>query len=129
MPEVDEFADAKDTLLAVDDHPIFREETEDLTEVHFVLLFGAAGNENVVEVDENEGDVAKDAIHQPLKCLGGILEPKGHAEKLPEPEGSDDGRLGDVCRCYGDLVVAAHQVHLGEDPHARQAAVEILYVR
>ena len=61
-----------------------------------MLLFSVAGDENVVEVDKNEGDAAEDAIHQPLECLGGILEPEGHAEELPEPEGSDDGRLGDV---------------------------------
>ena len=97
MPKVDDFVDAKDTLLPVDDHPIFREEVEDLTEVLFVLLFGAAGDENIVEVDKNEGNISEDAIHQPLECLGGILEPKGHAEELPEPEGSDDGRFGDVC--------------------------------
>ena len=97
MPKVDEFIDAKNTLLPVDDHPIFREEVEDLTEVLFVLLFGAAGDENIVEVDKNEGNILEDAIHQPLECLGGILEPKGHAEELPEPEGSDDGRFGDVC--------------------------------
>ena len=128
MSEINEVADAKDALLPVDDHPIFSEETEDLTEVRSVLLFGVAGNKNIVEVDENEGNAAKDAIHQPLKRLGGVLEPKGHAEELPEPEGRDDSRLGDVRRCYGDLVVAAHQVHLGEDPHASQAAVETLYV-
>ena len=55
-----------------------------------MLLFGAAGNENIVEVDENEGNAAKDAIHQPLKCLGGVLEPK---EELPEPEGRDESRI------------------------------------
>ena len=67
-----------------------------------MLLFGAAGNENVVEVDENEGDAVKDAIHQPLKRLGGVLEPKGHAEELLEPERSDDSCLRDVRRCYRD---------------------------
>ena len=93
-----------------------------------MLLCSATGDEDVVKVDENEGDVTEDAIHEPLKCLGGILEPKGHAEKLPEPERSDDGRLGDICRSYGNLVVATHQIHLGEDLHACQAAVEVLYV-
>ena len=40
MPKVGEFGDTKDTLLPVDDHPIFGEEAEDLTEVRFMLLFG-----------------------------------------------------------------------------------------
>ena len=128
MPEVGEFVDAEDTLLPVDDHPIVRKEAEDLTEVCFVLLFGVAGDKDVVQVDEDEGDAAEDAIHQPLECLGGILETKGHAEELPEPKGSDDGRLGDVGQCDGDLMIAAHQVYLGEGPLARQTAVEVLYV-
>ena len=57
----------------------------------------------------------EDAIHRPLECLGGVLETKGHAEELPEPKGSDNGRLGDICHHNRDLVVAAYQVHLGED--------------
>ena len=73
-----------------------------------VLTFGAAGDENVIEVDKNEGDVAEDAIHQSLECLSSILEPKRHTKELPEPEGRDDGRLGDVSLCYRDLVVATH---------------------
>ena len=101
MPKVGEFGDTKDTLLPVDNHPIFGEEAEDLTEVHFMLLFGAAGDENVVEVDKSEGDVVEDAI---LECLSSILEPKRHTKELPEPE----GRLGDVSLCYRDLVVATH---------------------
>ena len=78
MPEVCELADSKKTLLPVDDHPIFGEETEDLTEVFFMLLCGVASDENVIEVHENGGDATEDAIHQPLECLGGILEPKRH---------------------------------------------------
>ena len=112
MPEVGEFIDTEDTLLPVDDHPIVRKEAEDLTEVCFVLLFGVAGDKDVVQVDEDEGDAVEDAVHQPLECLGGILETKGHAEELPEPEGSDDGRLGDVGQCNRDLMIAAHQVYL-----------------
>ena len=90
MSEVNEVADAKDTLLQVDDHPIFSEETDDLAEVRCMLLFGAAGKENIGEVDKNEGNAAKDAIHQPLKRLGGVLEPKENSQSLRS-------RLGDVC--------------------------------
>ncbi len=83
-----------------------------MTEVRFMLLFGVAGDEDVIQVDEDERDATEDAIHQPLEHLGGILETKGHAEELPETKRSDDGRLGDICRHNRDLVVAAFQVTL-----------------
>ena len=126
MSKVSELA--KDTLFPVDDHPVVREEAEDLTEVRFMLLFGVAGDEDVIQVDEDERDATEDAVHQPLECLGGVLKTKGHAEELPDPKGSDDGHLGDICRHNRDLVVAVYQVHLGEDLLARQTAIEILYV-
>ena len=127
VSKVSELVDTKDTLFPVDDHPVVREEAEDLTEVHFMLLFSVAGDEDVIQVDKDERDPTEDAVHQPLECLGGVLETKGHAEELPEPKGSDDGRLGDICHHNRDLVVAAYQVHLGEDLTC-QTAIEILYV-
>ena len=93
-----------------------------------MIMFSVAGDEDVIQVDEDKSDATEDAVYQPLECLGGVLETKGHAEELPEPKGSDDGRLGDICRHNRNLVVAAYQVHLGEDLLARQTAIEILYV-
>ena len=59
---------------------------------------------------EGQGDSLKNAIYQPLECLGGVLKPKGHAGNLQESKGSDKGCVGDVCRCDGDLVVATNQI-------------------
>ena len=128
MSKVSELADTKDTLFPVDDHPVVREEAEDLTEVRFMLLFSVAGDEDVIQVNEDERDATEDAVHQPLECLGSVLETKGHAEELPELKGSNDGRLGDICRHNRDLVVDTYQVHLGEDLLACQTAIKILYV-
>ena len=108
VSKVSELADTKDTLFPVDDHPVVREEAEDLTEVHFMLLFSVAGDEDVIQVYEDEREATEDAVHQSLECLGSVLETKGHVEELPEPKGSDDGRLGDICRHNRDLVVAAY---------------------
>ena len=44
---------------------------------------------------------------------GCVLQPEGPAEEIPESEGSDDGCLGDVCRCDGSLVVATNQIYHG----------------
>ena len=128
MSKVCELADTNDTLFPVDDHPVVREEAEDLTEVRFMLLFSVAGDEDVIQVYKDEREATEDAVHQSLECLGSVLETKGHAEELPEPKGSDDGCLGDIFRHNRDLVVAAYQVHLGKDLLARQTAIEILYV-
>ena len=79
---------------------------EDLTKVGFLLWLSPAGNKDVIQIGEDEEDAPKNIVYQPLQCLGGILKPKGHAEELPEHEGSDDGRVWDVCQCNRDLVVA-----------------------
>ena len=101
MSKVDEVADAKEALLPVDDHPIFSKETEDLTEVRCVLLFSVAGNENIVEVDENKGNAAKDAIHQPLKTWSAFLSPKGMRRNSQSPKGVITAVLGTSANALG----------------------------
>ena len=128
VPEVGEFFDTKHAILPVYDHPVVGEEVKDLTKGRFMLLLSPAGNQDVIRIGEDEGDAPKNTVHQPLECLGGISKPKRHAEELPEPKGSDDGRLGDVCRCDGDLMVAADQIYPGKYLLARQAIVQIMYV-
>ena len=95
--EIGELLDVEKALLPVYDHPVVREEVKDFMKVCFVLLFGAAGDEDVFQRKEDERDAGKNVIHQLLECLSSILKPEEHAEELPEIEGSD-GRLGDVCR-------------------------------
>ena len=91
-----------------------------------MLLIYVTGNEDIVQINEDIGNIAKNAIHQPLECLGNILKPKGHAEELPEFEGSDDGRLGDVCQYDRNLVVATNQIYFGKYLFSCQAAVEVV---
>ena len=71
----------------------------------------------------------KNSVHQALEGLGSILQTKGHPQKLKEPKWSNDGSLGDVFGHHRDLVVASHQVHLGEYSHASKVSREILNVR
>ena len=52
-------------------------------EVCIMFMIGAPGNLDVIQVCENENDVTEDAIHQPLECLGCILQTKGQAEAPP----------------------------------------------
>ena len=111
MPQVGEFLDAEQAL-QVYDHPVVREEVDDLTEVCFVLLFTQAGDKDVVQIGEDDGDAMKNAVHQPLECLGDVLKPEVHAEELPESKGSDDSHLRDVCLCDRNLVVATNQIYM-----------------
>ena len=52
-----------------------------------MLLLSPAGNQDVIQIGEDEGNAPKNTVHQPLECQGGILKPEGHAEELLEPEG------------------------------------------
>ena len=101
MLEVGEFFYTEHALLPAYDHAVVKDQVEDLTKVDFVLLFNLAGKKNVIEIGKNKGDAPKNTIHQPLECLGSILKPKGCVEKLPEPEGSDDGIMGMSANAMG----------------------------
>ena len=80
-----------------------------------VLGHVLTGHQNVGKVDEQEWQVDEDCIHHPLESLGRVLETKRHVEELEQTEQGDVGRLGDVIRMHGNLVVPADEVHLAED--------------
>ena len=59
-------------------------------------------------------------IHKALEELSGILEPKGHPQKLLQPKGGDDRCLGDVLLGHRDLVVPLAKIQHAEDLLAGQ---------
>ena len=77
----------------------------------FVLLLSPACKMDVIQIGEDEGDALKNSFHQPLECLGCILKPEGRVEKLPKPDGSDDGHFGAFCQGDGNLVVATGYIY------------------
>ena len=87
MPKVGQLRGPKDALSPVDHQAIGGEELEDMLQMIGMVREVCAGHEDVIEVDEHEGNPAKDAVHQPLESLGGILEAEGHAKKLHKPKG------------------------------------------
>ena len=93
-----------------------------------VFGFGVAGDQDVVDVDESEIQASEDLVHEPLERLCRILKAERHAEKLPQTERGDDGRLGDVVCVHWDLVVATNQINLREDPCPCQVGREVLYM-
>ena len=77
MPEVGEFLDNENAFLPVYNHPVVGKEVKDLAEGCFMLLIGVTGNEDIIQINKDKRDVAKNAIHHPLECLGRILKPEG----------------------------------------------------
>ena len=73
------------------------------------------GNEDIVQIDENEGKSTEDAVHQTLECLGRILKTKGHSQEFKEPKRRNNGGLRNVCFIHGDLVVSSNQVYHREN--------------
>ena len=47
-----------------------------------MLLSGLAGEENVIQVDENKTILAEKAIHEPLKSLRSITEAIRHVKVI-----------------------------------------------
>ena len=79
MAKVNDLGEAEYTLLGVDNHTVGLQQAEDGAEIIGVGGLAAAGDKNVVQVDEDERQAAADHVHESLKSLGRVLEPKRHA--------------------------------------------------
>ena len=101
-------AGTKNALIPVDGEPGRTEALKEESDVLDMSRPARRGHQNVVEIDEDEGQAAKHPVHQPLESLGGIFEPKGHPEELKKLEWRDDGRLLNVIFVHRDLVVSTH---------------------
>ena len=87
-----------------------------------------AGDENVVQVDENEGQVDAQPVHHALEGVASVPEAKGHGKPLEQTKGGDDRGLGDVPLGHGDLVVPLDKVQLGEVAATVQPIGEVVDV-
>ena len=85
-----------------------------------MFLKAAGGDQDVVEVDEDEVQIAAYSVHESLKRLGGILQPEGGPHELPQAERCDHSGLGDVSRSDGDLVISTDQVDFGKNCFSSQ---------
>ena len=99
----------------VDRQAVLLEDGEELTEVLQVLLQGAAGDDVVVEVGEDEGQVSKKLVHEPLESLGGVAKTERHEQVLKKAERRYEGRFWHIGRVHRDLVVPLDEVDDGEE--------------
>ncbi len=119
---------SKDTLLAVDDQGGIAEPLEEDPKMLEMLLFRVAGNNDVIQVYEDEVQTTQNPVHVSLESVAGISESKSHPEELPQSKRRNDGRLGNVGGVHADLMVAFPQVHLGEDDTAFQPLCKVRHV-
>ena len=60
-------------------------------------------NQNIVH--KNKRQTSQDVVHPSLEHGASAVQTKGHANKLKEAEGQDDGGLGDVVPEHLNLVI------------------------
>lgn len=70
-------SDTQVTFVGVDDNPIFGLAFE--YHLYMPEVFSRGGAVNICVGKE---DSMKDLTHEPVKCLGGVLQPKRHSYKL-----------------------------------------------
>ena len=56
----------------------------------------------------------EDLVHEPLEGLSRIPQSKWHLDKFKESKWRGDGRLRDVLRGHGYLVIGTDQIEFGE---------------
>ena len=62
----------------VEEHAVGGEPFEDHAEVTEVFLHAGAGDEDVVDIAEDEVESTENVVHEPLECLGAVPEAVGH---------------------------------------------------
>ena len=92
---------SEDALFWVDDEPVLGEAREQYVKMVDVFSHVPVGHQDVVEVDKQERQVGEDCLHQPLKCLGCVLEAKRHAEELKRPNRVMTAVLAMLSECMG----------------------------
>ena len=94
----------------------------------FVFFRIHTRNQNVVHVDEREGQAPQDAVHEPLECLCSILQTPRHAQVLVETERSNDGGLWNGVAGHRNLIISTHEIDLGKDFSSAEIGIEVLNV-
>ena len=84
---------------------------EQQSKVFQMLGFRFAGDQNVIQVYENELQISAHRIHETLERLGRILESHWHSQKLEKAKRRDDSCFGDVIWVDRDLVVPFHKIN------------------
>ena len=97
-------------------------------EVVLVLLYVTREDQDVVQVDDDEGIEmgAKNIVHKALEGSGGVGEAERHDGVLEMPIPSPEGGLGNVLGVDADLVVAMTQVDLGKNRGTMEAVEEFI---
>ena len=80
-------------FVQVEDQAIGLKNAEDVAQHGQVVGHSGGGDQVVVKVDKNLGEIGEKPVHEPLECLGGILQAKGHEFVLKESKRGDDGSL------------------------------------
>ena len=114
-------------LAKVDGEAIRVKHSEHLPEGRHVGSHVRGADKNVVQVDEGVEDVRQEAVHQALKRLGGVLQPKWHEDVLIQAKWGDDCHLGHISISNGYLVVTFDEVQPAEDGAASQLTAEVLH--
>jgi hypothetical protein len=66
----------------------------------------SGGEENIIKINKNVGEVSKKAVHEALKSLGGVAKTKGHVKIFKQAKRSCYSCFRNVRRSNRDLVVA-----------------------
>jgi len=104
------------------------EAAEHLTQMEMVFLLIPAGHLKVIQVGKAEGQASPHPVDLPLEGVAGVAEDEAHPGVLEEAEGFGHGRLGNVRRVCGHLMVPFAQVYLTKDSAAGNHVGEVCHV-
>jgi hypothetical protein len=112
----------EDTLGGIYLQTILLQDSEELPQMVQMLLQGAAGDDVVIQVGEDEGEVAEELVHEPLKSLRCVPKAKRHKKIFEKTKRSYYSSFLNIFLSHRDLMIALDEVDAREEP----AAVELV---
>ena len=100
---------SKFTLGEANYQPMLTKEEKNLEETVKVGGEISAENQYIVHINEKEGEITKDLIHQTLK------ETKGHPQEFKNSKGSDNCSLLYILQSHQNLLITILKIQFGEN--------------
>ena len=115
----------ENTFVSANDETSRAKAFEDTMEMALIFVRSRGEDQNIIDISDAEGDVAKNIIYHPLRGGPCTEEAETGVKKCVCTKGCGDGGLWDVGGIHGNLIVTLEGVQLRKYLHPMKIGRDI----